>query len=70
MRRKKPVQPIEGCLADSGSCINTIHGNQNKYDYAFADASGRDCCCVFQGNSADIEQLKKDYQDVIDKLRA
>ena len=57
------------CLASSGTCISTIHGNQNKYDYAYMGEAGSNCCCLFEGDSAYVKKLNDEYYNLIQKLR-
>ena len=59
----------KGCLASSGTCISTVHGNQNKFDYSFGSAAGNNCCCLFEGDSVYVKQLDAEYRALIDKLR-
>lgn len=59
----------KGCFASSCTCISTVHGNKNKFDYSFADIAGTNCCCLFEGDSAEVEQLNNEYNALIQKLR-
>ena len=56
----------KGCFAASNTCLNSVHGKQCCYDYTFADVSGNDCRCLFEGN----DWLNKQYADLLDRLRA
>lgn len=58
-----------GWLASSGTCLSTVHGNQHKFDYSFDGATGSNCSCLFEGRSAEVEQLSKEYDALIQKLR-
>ena len=58
-----------GCLASSGTCINTIHGNRNKFDYSFKEDTGNDCC-LFEGDTAYVNKLHDEYYALIQKQRS
>lgn len=58
-----------GWLASSGTCLSTVHGDQHKFDYSFDGATGSNCSCLFEGRSAEVEQLSKEYDALIQKLR-
>ena len=58
-----------GLLAASDTCMTTFHGPQYKYDYAYADAAGRNCGSLFDGRSANGAKLNKAFADLVNELR-
>lgn len=59
-----------GCMASSDTCLHDVHGNHYKYDYSYKDKTGSNCGCLFEGKSVKVDQFNKDYQALIEKLRA